>query len=201
MKWRKLFIFSYQLWWLSHSMDCNQWTIVWQDYFVWQEHRCTPFILLDTLGIDLDRERPEHFLGAAIWFDQQLLSPAGRPPWLVPQLSHNAGYMGDILRQRRTMGREKSEGKDQLIFQSTTSCRKNGGSSILAWTSMADSEMGLLTMWLPTRIRMNSEVKTAVPFAHIQSNATKRMGLRFAMQMDNDHKLNVKSSHGLSEAN
>ena len=86
----------------------------------------------------------------------------------------------------------------------TTSSVKHGGGSVMAWACMAASGTGSLIfiddVTADKSSRMNSEVFRAILSAHIQPNASKLIGRRFTMQMDNDPKHTAKATKEVFKA-
>uniref|UniRef100_A0A667YPJ5 Transposase n=1 Tax=Myripristis murdjan TaxID=586833 RepID=A0A667YPJ5_9TELE len=95
------------------------------------------------------------------------------------------------------------KGAAQDPKQSTSSVQ-HGGGSIMAWACMTASGTGSLVyiddVTADGSSRMNSDVYRAILSAHIQPNATKLIGQRFTVQMDNDpkHTESVHFNHVLN---
>ena len=73
----------------------------------------------------------------------------------------------------------------------------------MAWACMAANGTGSLVfiddVTAVRSSKMNSEVYRAILSSHIQPNATKLIGRRFTVQVDNDPKHTAKATHGFFE--
>ena len=143
--------------------------------------RCKPLVSLKNRKARLEfakkhLKEPVQFWNNILWTDETKIN-----------LYQNDG--------KRRVWRREGTAQDP---KHTTSSVKHGGGSVMVWACMAASGTGSLIfiddVTADKSSRMNSEVFRAILSAHIQPNASKLIGRRFTMQMDNDLKQTVKAT-------
>ena len=149
--------------------------------------RCKPLVTFKNRKARLDFARkhlkkPPMFWNKILWTDETKIN-----------LYQNDG--------KRKVWQKKGTAHDPKY---TTSCVKHGGGSVMAWACMAANGTGSLVfiddVTADRSSKMNSEVYRAILSAHIQPNATKLIGRRFTVQVDNDPKHTAKATQDFLKA-
>uniref|UniRef100_A0A8C5LTA8 Transposase n=1 Tax=Leptobrachium leishanense TaxID=445787 RepID=A0A8C5LTA8_9ANUR len=144
--------------------------------------RCKPLVSLKNRKARLEfakqhLTKPSQFWNKILWTDETKINL----------------YQSD---GKRRVWRRKGTAHDPK--HTTSSVKRGGGGSVMAWACMAANGTGSLVfiddVTADKSSRMNSEVFRAILSAHIQPNAAELIGRRFTVQMDNDPKHTAKAT-------